>query len=94
MAPAVRCAQVGFYQVCKVLITPTLLFVEFVWLRKRPGRAALLSTAVLLAGISIATLLDKQASAGRRAGAGGGTRLAQACVHQPSCGLLGKWSSS
>ncbi|KAI8475535.1 MAG: hypothetical protein J3K34DRAFT_365576, partial [Monoraphidium minutum] len=37
---------VGFYQVCKVLITPTLLGVEFLWLRKSPGRAALLSTAV------------------------------------------------
>lgn len=59
--------QVGFYQVCKVLITPTLLAVEFAWLQKRPGRAALLSTAVLLAGISVATLLDKQVGARARA---------------------------
>ena len=53
----------GFYQLCKVLITPTLLAVEFSWLGKRPGRVALLSTGVLLLGVSIATLLDKQARA-------------------------------
>jgi len=46
--------------VCKVLITPTLLAVEFMWLRRRPNRVALLATGALLAGISIATLLDKQ----------------------------------
>lgn len=45
---------------CKVLITPTLLAIERLWLGKRPGRVALVSTGVLLAGISIATLLDKQ----------------------------------
>ena len=51
---------------CKVLITPTLLAIEFAWLGNRPTRMALLSTAVLLAGISVATLLDKQVPPGAR----------------------------
>ena len=60
-----RHPQVGFYQVCKVLITPTLMGIELVWLRKVPGRGAVVSTGVLLAGISVATLLDKQVRGAR-----------------------------
>lgn len=64
-----------------MLITPSVVGLELAWLGKVPGRAAVLSISALLAGICVATLLDKQA---RGSGAEwGGHPLTPVCA-QPA----------
>jgi solute carrier family 35, member E3 len=57
---------VGFYQVMKIAVAPTVLVMESLAFRRRPERRVALSVGVVCLGIAIATLTDKQVTANAR----------------------------
>lgn len=59
---SIQINTVGFYQIMKIAIAPMVIFIEAIWYCKRPSRRTLTSVAVLLAGITTATVTDKQVS--------------------------------
>ena len=79
---SIQANTVGFYQLCKVLITPTLIAVERVWLGRRPSGRALAATGVLLLGIAVATLFDKQLASNAAGAAVGLASTLASAVYQ------------
>jgi solute carrier family 35 protein E3 len=54
---------VGFYQIMKIAVAPTVLAMESVAFRRRPERRVAASVGVVCLGIAIATLTDAQVTA-------------------------------
>jgi hypothetical protein len=61
---------VGFYQIAKILITPVVVLVEYVAYGKTVSRQKLAAIALLMLGITIATVSDSQVRALRAAARG------------------------
>ena len=57
--------SVGFYQLLKIGITPTVVVIQWVGFSRRPTRKALVAIAVLLVGVTLATVTDKQVRPGK-----------------------------
>ncbi|KAB2044520.1 hypothetical protein ES319_D01G096500v1 [Gossypium barbadense] len=55
--------SVGFYQMAKIAVTPTIVFAEFIRLRKTISFKKVLALAVVLAGIAVATVTDLEFNA-------------------------------
>jgi solute carrier family 35 protein E3 len=53
---------VGFYQISKIMVTPTVVGIEIILYRKRISTSRVISVLVLLLGIMICTVYDKQVS--------------------------------
>eukprot|EP01023_Acetabularia_acetabulum_P059067 TRINITY_DN7075_c0_g2_i1.p1 TRINITY_DN7075_c0_g2~~TRINITY_DN7075_c0_g2_i1.p1 ORF type:complete len:330 (-),score=61.83 TRINITY_DN7075_c0_g2_i1:1561-2550(-) len=54
---------VGFYQIVKLMIAPTVLVLEFFLLGKRPTFLIVLAVAVTIAGVGFATVTDAEVAA-------------------------------
>ncbi|TYH87231.1 hypothetical protein ES332_D01G102300v1 [Gossypium tomentosum] len=55
--------SVGFYQMAKIAVTPTIVFAEFIRFRKTISFKKVLALAVVLAGIAVATVTDLEFNA-------------------------------
>lgn len=55
--------SVGFYQMAKIAVTPTIVFAEFIFFRKTISFKKVLALAVVLAGIAVATVTDLEFNA-------------------------------
>jgi solute carrier family 35 protein E3 len=53
---------VGFYQLLKIGITPTVVLIQWIGFSKRPSRKSLIAVSVLLVGVTLATVTDNQVS--------------------------------
>ncbi|XP_065850601.1 nucleotide-sugar uncharacterized transporter 1 isoform X1 [Euphorbia lathyris] len=54
--------SVGFYQMAKILVTPSIVLLEFLWFRKRVAFAKVVALAVVSIGVAVATVSDLQFS--------------------------------
>ncbi|KDP39317.1 hypothetical protein JCGZ_01074 [Jatropha curcas] len=52
--------SIGFYQMAKIAVTPTIVLAEFVLFRKTISYKKVLSLAVVSAGVAVATVTDLQ----------------------------------
>ncbi|RZC71214.1 hypothetical protein C5167_034397 [Papaver somniferum] len=52
--------SVGFYQMAKIAVTPTIVLAEFVFFRKRVSCQKVLALAVVSIGVAVATVTDLQ----------------------------------
>uniref|UniRef100_A0A383W0N7 Sugar phosphate transporter domain-containing protein n=1 Tax=Tetradesmus obliquus TaxID=3088 RepID=A0A383W0N7_TETOB len=59
---SIQVNTVGFYQISKIMITPVVVLVEYFAYHKTVSRQKLCAIALLMFGISIATVSDKQVS--------------------------------
>ena len=50
--------SVGFYQIMKIAIAPTVVFLELLLFRKLPSRLILMSVALVCLGVALATVTD------------------------------------
>lgn len=50
--------SVGFYQMAKIAVTPTIVFAEFILFRKNISFPKVLALAVVSAGVAVATVTD------------------------------------
>jgi solute carrier family 35 protein E3 len=66
---------VGFYQISKILITPAVIAIDYVLYRRTITFLVGMSTVVLMAGVALATLADKEVSTNPV-----GTAVALLCV--------------
>ncbi|MBA0550289.1 hypothetical protein Golob_021247, partial [Gossypium lobatum] len=55
--------SVGFYQMAKIVVTPTIVFAEFIRFRKTISFKKVLALAVVLAGVAVATVTDLEFNA-------------------------------
>ncbi|KAG4213983.1 hypothetical protein ERO13_A01G093350v2, partial [Gossypium hirsutum] len=55
--------SVGFYQMAKIAVTPTIVFAEFIFFRKTISFKKVLALAVVLAGVAVATVTDLEFNA-------------------------------
>jgi len=62
---SLRLNPVGFYQVTKILVAPTVLCCEAISSRTLPSARVLASVAMLSGGIALATVTDSQVCTGR-----------------------------
>ncbi|KAL1217445.1 Nucleotide-sugar uncharacterized transporter 1 [Cardamine amara subsp. amara] len=54
--------SVGFYQMAKIAVTPSIVFAEFLWYRKRVSFMKVVSLTVVSVGVAVATVTDLQFS--------------------------------
>jgi solute carrier family 35 protein E3 len=54
---------VGFYQVAKIAVTPTVIAIEFICYQKTVSRQVAAATALLLVGIAFCTVAEKEVGA-------------------------------
>ncbi|TYJ48907.1 hypothetical protein E1A91_A01G097000v1, partial [Gossypium mustelinum] len=55
--------SVGFYQMAKIAVTPTIVFAEFILFRKTISFKKVLALAVVFAGVAVATVTDLEFNA-------------------------------
>ncbi|CAN6806692.1 hypothetical protein HID58_051277 [Brassica napus] len=54
--------SVGFYQMAKIAVTPSIVFAEFLWYRKRVSFMKVVALTVVSVGVAVATVTDLQFS--------------------------------
>ncbi|KAJ4845747.1 hypothetical protein Tsubulata_032860 [Turnera subulata] len=54
--------SVGFYQMAKIAVTPSIVLAEFIWFNKRVSFAKVVALAVVSIGVAVATVTDLQFS--------------------------------
>ncbi|GLT97410.1 hypothetical protein SLE2022_149770 [Rubroshorea leprosula] len=54
--------SVGFYQMAKIAVTPSIVLAEFIWYRKRVSFSKVIALTVVSIGIAVATVTDLQFS--------------------------------
>lgn len=54
--------SVGFYQMAKIAVTPSIVFAEFLWYRKRVSFLKVVALTVVSVGVAVATVTDLQFS--------------------------------
>ncbi|CAH8386454.1 unnamed protein product [Eruca vesicaria subsp. sativa] len=54
--------SVGFYQMAKIAVTPSIVFAEFLWFRKRVSFMKVVALTVVSVGVAVATVTDLQFS--------------------------------
>ncbi|OMO70060.1 hypothetical protein CCACVL1_19119 [Corchorus capsularis] len=54
--------SVGFYQMAKIAVTPSIVFAEFLWYKKRVTCSKVIALTVVSIGVAIATVTDLQFS--------------------------------
>ncbi|XP_010451800.1 PREDICTED: uncharacterized membrane protein At1g06890-like [Camelina sativa] len=54
--------SVGFYQMAKIAVTPSIVFAEFLWYGKRVSFMKVVSLTVVSVGVAVATVTDLQFS--------------------------------
>lgn len=54
--------SVGFYQMAKIAVTPSIVFAEFLWYRKRVSFTKVVALTVVSVGVAVATVTDLQFS--------------------------------
>lgn len=54
--------SVGFYQMAKIAVTPSIVLAEFIWYRKRVSFTKVIALTVVSVGIAVATVTDLQFS--------------------------------
>uniref|UniRef100_A0A1J3CP31 Putative membrane protein n=1 Tax=Noccaea caerulescens TaxID=107243 RepID=A0A1J3CP31_NOCCA len=54
--------SVGFYQMAKIAVTPSIVFAEFLWYRKRVSFIKVVALTVVSVGVAVATVTDLQFS--------------------------------
>ncbi|XP_050219624.1 nucleotide-sugar uncharacterized transporter 1 [Mercurialis annua] len=54
--------SVGFYQMAKIAVTPSIVLLEFVWFGKRVSFTKVVALTVVSIGVSVATVTDLQFS--------------------------------
>ncbi|CAI0554985.1 unnamed protein product [Linum tenue] len=53
---------VGFYQMAKIAVTPSIVLAEFIWLKKRVSFSKVVALTVASTGVAVATVTDLQFS--------------------------------
>ncbi|KAJ6912999.1 hypothetical protein NC651_015469 [Populus alba x Populus x berolinensis] len=54
--------SVGFYQMAKIAVTPSIVLAEFIWFKKRVSFSKVLALTVVSIGVAVATVTDLQFS--------------------------------
>ncbi|XP_024458442.1 nucleotide-sugar uncharacterized transporter 1 isoform X2 [Populus trichocarpa] len=54
--------SVGFYQMAKIAVTPSIVLAEFIWFKKRVSFSKVVALAVVSIGVAVATVTDLQFS--------------------------------
>ncbi|XVE71928.1 hypothetical protein DITRI_Ditri10aG0190500 [Diplodiscus trichospermus] len=54
--------SVGFYQMAKIAVTPSIVLAEFIWYKKRVTFSKVIALTIVSAGVAIATVTDLQFS--------------------------------
>ncbi|KAB5551955.1 hypothetical protein DKX38_009266 [Salix brachista] len=54
--------SVGFYQMAKIAVTPSIVLAEFIWFKKRVSFSKVVALAVVSIGVAVATVTDVQFS--------------------------------
>ncbi|XVE71932.1 hypothetical protein DITRI_Ditri10aG0190800 [Diplodiscus trichospermus] len=54
--------SVGFYQMAKIAVTPTIVLVEYMWYKKKVSFPKVVALAVVSIGVAVATVTDLQFS--------------------------------
>ncbi|XP_022754030.1 nucleotide-sugar uncharacterized transporter 1-like [Durio zibethinus] len=54
--------SVGFYQMAKIAVTPSIVLAEFIWYKKRATFSKVIALTVVSIGVAIATVTDLQFS--------------------------------
>ncbi|OAY46445.2 nucleotide-sugar uncharacterized transporter 1 [Manihot esculenta] len=54
--------SVGFYQMAKIAVTPSIVLLEFVWFKKRVSVSKVVALTVVSVGVAVATVTDLQFS--------------------------------
>ncbi|KDP46643.1 hypothetical protein JCGZ_13599 [Jatropha curcas] len=54
--------SVGFYQMAKIAVTPSIVLLEFIWFNKRVSFLKVISLTVVSIGVAVATVTDLQFS--------------------------------
>ncbi|CAL1409146.1 unnamed protein product [Linum trigynum] len=54
--------SVGFYQMAKIAVTPSIVLAEFIWLKKRVSFSKVVALTVASTGVAVATVTDLQFS--------------------------------
>ncbi|XP_021650095.2 nucleotide-sugar uncharacterized transporter 1 isoform X1 [Hevea brasiliensis] len=54
--------SVGFYQMAKIAVTPSIVLLEFIWFRKRVSFSKVVALTVVSVGVAVATVTDLQFS--------------------------------
>ncbi|XP_073262192.1 nucleotide-sugar uncharacterized transporter 1 isoform X2 [Populus alba] len=54
--------SVGFYQMAKIAVTPSIVLAEFIWFKKRVSFSKVVALTVVSIGVAVATVTDLQFS--------------------------------
>ncbi|CAL9180396.1 unnamed protein product [Musa hybrid cultivar] len=55
---SLKCNSVGFYQMAKIAVTPTIVLAEFMFFRKTVSYQKVLALTIVSAGVAVATVTD------------------------------------